>query len=169
MEEERDIQRQFLKAYDELSDALFRRFFFKLSDREKALDLVQEVFTKTWLYLSEGKEIQNIKSFLFTTANHMIVDEYRKKKSISLDFLSEGGFDVGEDLGHIKLIENTEIQNTLKCVEQLPQKYKEIIMMRYVDGLAIEEIANVIGETENVVSVRISRAIKKIQEIMHLQ
>ena len=59
MEEERDIQRQFLKAYDELSDALFRRFFFKLSDREKALDLVQEVFTKTWLYLSEGKEIQN--------------------------------------------------------------------------------------------------------------
>jgi len=160
---------EFLKAYDDLSDALFRRFYFKLSDKEKALDLVQETFTKTWQYLSEGKEIQNLKSFLYTIANHMIIDEYRKKKSVSLDTLAEGGFDPGEDAQHLKMIENIELEGVLKSIENLPKKYQEIITMRYVDGLTPQQIAEILGETENAVSVRINRAIKKIQTLLHIE
>ena len=39
-------QQSFLQAYDELADALFRHCFFRLYDREKARDAVQEVFLR---------------------------------------------------------------------------------------------------------------------------
>jgi DNA-directed RNA polymerase specialized sigma24 family protein len=71
---------EFIALYDEMADQLFRHCFFKLSNRELALDLVQETFSRTWEYISSGKEVNNIKGFLFKVANNLIIDEYRKKK-----------------------------------------------------------------------------------------
>ncbi|MEO8637962.1 MAG: sigma-70 family RNA polymerase sigma factor [Candidatus Taylorbacteria bacterium] len=163
-----DKNDEFLRVYDELSDALFRRFYFKLSDRERATDLVQETFTKAWQYIREGKEVRNLKSFLYTIANHMIIDEYRKKKSVSLDALSESGFDPGEESQYKKMMLDIELGTVLQSIEKLPPKYHEVITMRYVDGLTPGKIAEITGETENVISVRLNRAIKKIQELLHI-
>lgn len=164
-----DKNKEFLRAYDTLSDALFRRFYFKLSDEEKARDFVQETFMRVWQYMGEGKEVENIKSFLYTVANNMIIDEYRKKKSVSLDTLAETGFDPEEESQHRKMIENIELLSVLKSLSKLPKKYEEVITMRYVDGLTPGEIGEILRESENTVSVRINRAIKKIQEVLHIE
>lgn len=169
MDNDLDKNKEFLRVYDELSDALFRRFYFKLSDEEKARDFVQETFTRAWQYISEGKKVDNLKSFLYTVANHMIIDEYRKKKSVSLETLSEAGFDPEEESQQKKIIENIELKSVLQSLNKLPEKYEEVITMRYIDGLSPGKIAEVLGENENAVSVRINRAIKKIQEILHIQ
>jgi RNA polymerase sigma-70 factor, ECF subfamily len=129
---------------------------------------VQETFTKAWEYMSEGKEVKNLKSFLYTIGNHMIIDEYRKKKAVSLDALTEEGFDPKEDSQHIKMIESIELRTVFNTLDKLPKKYHEVITMRYIDGLSPGEIAEITGENENAISVRINRAIKKIQEILHI-
>jgi RNA polymerase sigma-70 factor (ECF subfamily) len=165
-----EINDEFVKAYDELADPLFRRFYFKLSNREKSKDLVQEVFTRAWEYIVAGKEVQNIRSFLYKIANNLIIDEYRKKKSVSLDSLREEGFDVqttGSE-GHEHIVKNAETEHMKKVIEKLPQKYREIVVMRYIDGLTPGEISLIIGETENAVSVRINRSIKKIQQLLKI-
>ncbi len=48
---------QLTQAYEEYGDAIFRYCFYKISDREKALDFVQETFTRTWQNLVNGNEI----------------------------------------------------------------------------------------------------------------
>lgn len=169
MAQNKDKKEEFVQAYDGLSDALFRRFYFKLSDEEKARDFVQETFTKAWQYMSDGKEVENLKSFLYTIANHLIIDEYRRKKSISLDTLSDAGFDPEEESQQKKMIESIELKAVLQSLNKLPEKYEEVITMRYIDGLSPGKIADVLGESENTVSVRINRAIKKIQDILHIQ
>lgn len=156
-------EQDFLKAYDELSDALFRHSFFRVSNREVALDIVQETFLKTWNHMSQGNSIQNMRSFLYRVMNNLIIDYYRKSKSFSLDSLLDDGYDVA-DLGHEGILESAEISQIKKAIETLPENERHMITLRYIDGLSIQEISQLLDESENAVSVRIHRALKKVKE-----
>jgi RNA polymerase sigma-70 factor (ECF subfamily) len=57
----------------------------KVSNVELAEDMTQEVFTKYWQYLRDGREMTNTRSFLYTIANNMAKDWYKKKKADSLE------------------------------------------------------------------------------------
>lgn len=160
-----DIMKQFVKAYDELSDAIFRHCWFRIGDRERAKDLMQDTFTKSWQYIAEGATVNNLKSFLYRVANNLIIDEYRKKKELSLDRLQEQGFDPGVDDRH--KTENTiDARFAINTINQLDEKYREVILMRYIDDLAPKEIAEIVGESENNISVRIHRGLKQLKEIL---
>jgi RNA polymerase sigma-70 factor, ECF subfamily len=159
---------EFIALYDEMSDQLFRHCFFKVSNRELALDLVQETFSRTWEYLASGKEVNNIKGFLFKVANNLIIDEYRKKKVVSLETLQEQtGFDAPVQ-DHKKTMFNVEVDTVISHVNKLDEKYREVILMRYVNDFSPKEIASILGESENAVSVRINRGLKKVQDMLNI-
>ncbi len=159
-----DSKQAFLKAYDEHSDALFRHCFFKVSDRELAKDLLQETFVKVWTYLSKGKKIVNMRAFLYKTLNNLIIDEYRKKKNISLDSLAEDGFDPKAD-NLPNTLDIIDGERAIKLLSKLDDPYKETVFLRYVNGLEITEIAEITEQTENAVSVHIHRGLKKLKEL----
>ncbi len=159
-----DTKQAFLKAYDEYSDALFRHCLFKVSDRELAKDLLQETFTKVWVYVSKGKKIGNMRAFLYKTLNNLVIDEYRKKRNISLDLLAEDGFDPKAD----NLPNTSDMidgERAVKLLSKLDDPYKETVFLRYVNGLEISEIAEITEQTENAVSVHIHRGLKKLKEL----
>jgi RNA polymerase sigma-70 factor (ECF subfamily) len=154
---------QFLVYYEELSDAIFRHCYFRLYNREEARDLTQEAFIKTWQYLAGGKEVENLKAFIYRVANNLVIDYVRKKKSLSLDELHEAGFDPkGED--QVKAQHAAEIRELAQHLEQLPDEYREAVTMRYFNDLMPREIAEITGESENVISVRITRGVQKLRE-----
>ena len=156
---------QFTKAYEELSDAIFRHCYFRIGDREKAKDLMQATFTKSWQYISGGTEVQNLRSFLYRVANNLIIDEYRKKKEVSLDNLMAKGFDVGfEERG--KMDKNIDARMAISVLNQVDEKYQTVVLMRYIDDLSPKEIAEATGDSENNVSVKIHRGLKKAKEIL---
>lgn len=157
-------QEEFLEAYEKYSDALFRHCYFRVYDREMAKDLVQEIFCKTWSYISAGKEVDNFRAFLYRVAHNVIVDEQRKRRPVSLEVLAEKGFTPKDDSSETaeKLILGKELQDILQSLEE---DYRNLIIMRYLDGLTPKEIADSLGLSENVVSVRIHRGIKKLREL----
>ena len=156
---------QFLEAYERYNDAIFRHCYFRLyQNRERTLDIMQETFTKTWAYIARGNEIENLRAFLYRTASNLIIDESRKKRPLSLDALREEGFDPPEDAHHTERgAERAELHATLA---KLDEDYRDVLIMRYVDDLSVKEIAAALGTSENVVSVRIHRGIKKIRELL---
>ena len=157
---------QFMKAYDELSDAIFRHCWFKIGDKEKAKDIMQDTFTKTWQHINQGTQVNNLKPFLYKVANNMIIDEYRKKKELSLDGLMAEGFEPGFD--EIKNTETTiDAKLVLNIVNQLDEKYREAVLMRYVDELSPKEIAEITGDSENSISVKIHRGLKQLKDILN--
>ena len=158
-------KQKFTEAYGEYSDALFRYCFFKISDREKALDFVQETFTRTWQYLNKGNEIENMKTFLYTTARHIIIDEYRKKKTISLDNLMDQGMEPYIEIEEA-LYETLDIARVMGLLGTLPEKYSSILILRYVNDISVKEIAHIMNESENVISVRIHRGLSKLRELI---
>lgn len=156
----------FLEAYEQLSDAIFRHCYFRVSDRDKAKELMQEVFTRTWQFISAGKDIQNMKAYLYKVANNLIIDQYRKKKEVSLDDLQEEGFDPGfDDREHLEnFIAGKEAMALLTNLDDL---YREVVVMKYIDNMTVSEIAQVLQISENVVSVRLHRALRKLRSLFN--
>ncbi len=156
---------EYLSLYEGSADSLFRHCYFRVSDRDLARDLTQEAFTRTWEYIAKGNKVDNMKAFLFRTAGNLIIDHYRRKKESSLDSMAEGGFDPsGDDHKHIP--ELAAGKEALRAVKLLEEDYRQVIVLRFINDLTIGEIAEIRGESENAVSVRIHRALKKLKEIL---
>jgi RNA polymerase sigma factor (sigma-70 family) len=56
----------------------------------------------------------------------------------------------------------------LDSIEDMEQRDKEVLLMTYVDGLPPKDIAEVLNETANAISVRLNRATKRLQERLHI-
>ena len=157
----------FIAAYDEYADAIFRFCYYKVQDRERAKDLMQETFTRAWVYLSEGKEIENLRAFLYKVARNLSVNELVRSKPLSMDELAEGGFDP-KDTASRSPEENSEVAELLRVIETLDPHDSELLIMRYVDDMPVKEIAGVLEIAPNTVSVRIHRALDRLRSALHL-
>ncbi len=159
------IKNTFLNAYEDYADAIFRHCYFRLSDRERAKELMQETFVKAWDYLAKGEKIDNLRALLYRIATNLVIDDMRKRKEYSLDALQEKGFNPGisedEEL-HIKI----ESDKAKEMIEKLPEKYRQVVTMRYIDELSPKEIAQITKETENSVSVKINRGLAKLRNLL---
>ncbi len=137
----------------------------KTSDRNKALDIAQDTFAKAWEYAAKGEPVLNMRALLYRIAHNLIVDSYRKKSSSSLDKMMEEGFDYGANNTE-QMTDRLDAHEVMKLVDQIDPKYRDVVMWRYIDELSVKEIADITGDTENTISVRIHRGIEKIKDLM---
>lgn len=158
-------EQAFLEAFDKYADALFRHGYFRVSDKERAKDLVSDAFTRTWDYLVKGNTVDDFRPFLYRTLNRLIIDEYRKKRTESLDALlddldvPEGAFEELVEGSREELEFTLDAQKIPQMLEEMPQGYRQVIVLRYFDGLMPAEIADILGESVNTISVRIHRGV----------
>lgn len=159
---EKSSEKDFMAAYDANADALFKHIFFRVHDRELAKDLLQEVFTKVWQYISEGKEVANMRAFLYKSANNIVIDHYRSHKTGSLDEMHEEGFDVADKRMDSKT--SAEVNELLEALSKIPDDYAKVVSMRYVEEMGPSEIAEILGENAGTVSVRINRGVEMLRK-----
>ena len=158
-------EQEFARVYEAYADVLFRHCFFRVSERERAKDFTQEAFVKTWEYLGQGKQIENMRAFLYRVADNLIIDESRKRKEMSLDALRESGdfLEPFED-GATKQEEGMILKEIHRTIATLDPSDRSLFVMRYIDELDPKEIAEALDMTPNNVSVKLHRIAKKIKE-----
>lgn len=163
MVEPAGIRDSFERSYEELVEPIFRYFLFRLGDRDRSRELAQETFMRAWTYAASGKEISQMRAFLYTAAANLFKNELRAKRPvISLDWIMEAsGFDVADQRQAPE--EETEARMLMQRLDELGDTDREVLTLRYVDGLGNQEIATAIGIRENAVAVRIHRALKKLR------
>lgn len=160
------IQGIFMKSYEEHSDALFRYCYFQTSNNEVAKDILQDTFTKTWVYLSEGNEVDNLKAFLYRVAKNLIIDYRRKKKAHSLEAITDTGVDFQDEDEEEMAADNFDKEFVVSKLEKLDPEDREILLMRYINEMSIREISDTLNMTANNVSVKIHRATQKMKKIL---
>ncbi len=161
-----DVQAAFLHAYETYADAIFRHCYFRVYHREQAKDLMQQTFLRVWQALGQGTEVENLRAFLYKVANNLIIDEARKKREqVSLEVLEESGFEPSSN-PRPALEKGIDHQAIRPYLDQLDEKHREVVIMRYIDDLAPKEIAEILGESANVVSVRLHRAVDKLRRLI---
>ncbi len=170
----KDIEETFRSAFERHADELFRHASLRLKSRDRALEITQECFLRTLLYARRGMEIREMRPFLFRTLRHLIIDEYRKAKSFSLDSMiedDEGGVIEAslprDDTNTLEAaIDRFDGARAMASIQKLPPLYRDVITMRYAEDLSLQEIAALLGESENVVSVRLHRGLKKLKALL---
>lgn len=149
-------------AYTQYADAIFRHIYLRLRDRERAKELMQDAFIKALQTLKKGAEIENLRAFLYTISNNLIIDDVRKKKSVSLDELQDAGFEpAGES--ESSLHRTLEDRRVTAILGKLRAEDRDLIVMRFVDNMKPQEIAEMMGIAPNTISVRIHRALKELK------
>lgn len=147
-----------------LKDKIFRIAKRLLNNQEDAEDAVQEIYLKLW---NKRYDLDNYKSYealaLVTSKNHCI-DKLRTKKKIFSDI------DLSNIPANNEFVANTEYNDIFKYIEkaitELPDQQKIIIQLRDIEGFSTEKIKEITGLTDVNIRVNLSRARKKIREIL---
>jgi len=168
---QRALEQSFIDAFDRYADELYRHAYFRLSSKEKAEEAVQETFLRAWNSARGGTDIKEMRAFLYRTLRHLVIDEYRRKKTDSLDawLEEEGATDAILADEHDELeaaVARLDGAQALALVGKLSPAYSEVLTLRFVDGLTPSEIAARLDENENTVSVRIHRALKALRKLL---
>jgi RNA polymerase sigma-70 factor (ECF subfamily) len=149
-------------AHHDFDKALNLHAFFKTHNHATSEDLVQDTFTKTWKYLIKGGKIDMMKYFLYHVLNNLIVDEYRKRKTVSLDTLLEKGFEPSAGDSR-RLFDVLDGKAAILLIQNLPRTYQKVMRMRYVQDLSIKEISLITGQSKNTIAVQAHRGLEKLK------
>lgn len=143
--------KEFNQSVDLYSDAVYRFVLKNVKDEDKARDIIQDSFEKLWK-THENVCYEKVKSYLFSTAYHTLIDAIRKEKKQS-DWEHVDPKQLGYEQGYSDL---NEILH--QAVEQLPESQKLVVMMRDYEGYTYAEISEITGLSEAQVKVYIFRA-----------
>ena len=147
-----------------VKNKLFRFALRIVGNTEDAEDIVQEVFIKVWNKRNEMQQFMNIEAWCMKLVKNQSLD--RIKSGHFKTFLHKETKDVesGEHSPHGQ----SELKDTIKivhdCISGLPQKQKQVIQLRDIEGYAYQEIADIMEIDLNQVKVNLFRARKAIRE-----
>ena len=159
---------QFETLFNQYSDAIFRHLQYRLGDRERAKELTQEVFMRTWQHLAAGKRIEYEKAFLYKIANNLFINEIRTDRTkASLEQLEEvHGVEAVSTLSSPEKM--AEEQELATFIQSLPPPYRDVLIYRYIDDMTVKDIAKLLGEKETNISMRLKRATEKLKQTYNL-
>ena len=159
-----EARQEFERVYAEYADAIFRYVYYRLQNRERALELTQEVFARYWRYITEGKTVAHPRAFLYQSAANAFINEIRTdRRTVSLEILMESGLDIPYKKEDADIL--MAQQETIERLKAIENPYRDVLVLRYVEDLRVKDIAELLGESENTISVRIRRGLEKLRKI----
>lgn len=132
-------------------------------DEEEAKDLVQDLFFYIWDHAASLSINSSLKAYLFTSLRHRCLNVLRDRKILDShnDKLLEAQLFAGvEELDIDEAVEK-RLQNALNA---LPDKCREIILLKVVEGKKNKEIANNLGLAETTVKTQVQRAYRILRK-----
>ena len=160
-----NLQKILTRAHEDYSKGLILYASFKIADPVASEDLVQDTFLKTWNYLVRGGKISVMKAFLYHVLNQLIIDQYRKRKPVSLDTLVEKGFNPYTDQTE-KLINEIDGRKYSSYINKLPDKYRTVVEMKYMQSLSLKEISTRTKLSRNTSAVQAHRGIERLKQLV---
>ena len=157
----------FGELYGKIASRIYKYLRFRLPDEQTTQDLTQEVFEKILRYHQNGGVIEDFKLFAFTTARHLMADFYAKKAkgaSSSLDQMVEESpqLEPGKE-GETEA--KAEWALLREVIKSLPDEEKDLVILRFIEGLSYYEISQIMDKTESAIRVQLHRLRKLLKTI----
>ncbi|PID95611.1 MAG: RNA polymerase subunit sigma-24 [Bacteroidetes bacterium] len=149
---------QYNQCVDIYSDGLYRFILKNMRSEDHAHDVVQESYVKLWKK-HEKVEYEKAKSYLFTTAYHVMIDFFRKEKRIS--FVEQFNESDLTSYHHQPYVDVDKMINL--ALEKIPHVQKSALLLRDYEGYSYEEIGEILSLNESQVKVYIYRARKAMR------
>lgn len=150
-------QKAFLKLIESDKEKLYKMAFLYVKNENDALDIVQETIMKAYVNIRTVKEERYFSTWLAKILINTALETLRKNSKIIL--LKE---EIVEKQSPNMQIE--EKMDLLQAIEQLEEKYKTVIILRYYKDLPVQQIADYLDCPEGTVKSNLHRAIQKLKQ-----
>jgi RNA polymerase sigma-70 factor (ECF subfamily) len=163
-------------AFDQLIDRyqrdIYRMIYYRIRARMDTEDLTQDVFIRAYRSISRLREPERFRSWLYTIAVNRVNDYLRKKRVRSIFKSSDEGVDIQPETDELR--ERPEaLEQVLKedfwrqvgrIAKKLSKMEREVFMLRFLDGLNINEIAQILRKSESTIKTHLYRALAKFKK-----
>lgn len=151
----------------------------KVSKVEDAEDILQEVWYQT-SRLTNIDDLENVSAWLYSVTRNKITDNYRKKKSDSLDDYvyedEDGSFSIKEILladdsnnPELKMFKDIFWDELMKALEELPENQRRVFIQNEIEDRTLQEIADEENENLKTIISRKGYAVKHLRvKLRHL-
>jgi RNA polymerase sigma factor (sigma-70 family) len=142
--------KEYNRAVDEYADAVYRFIRADLHDDDRANDIVQDSYEKLWMHVAEIDYLV-VKSWLFSTAYHAMIDIIRKEKRMS-------GLEESNEANLLTDSQYTDLNEILHAaLKRLPEQFRSVVLLRDYEGYSYKEIGEITGLSEAQVKINIYR------------
>lgn len=155
-----------VQPHEPVLRAYLQRKFPQLHDVD---DVVQESFLRTWKARAAGK-LRSARGFLFTAARHAALDIFRHRSAIPMEPLTdaEASTLASDDPGAAEAASrNQEIEILTAALANLPDRCRQVFILRRIHGLSHREIASQLSIAEGTVEKQVGIALRKC--VAHLR
>lgn len=161
----------FSAAYDRYAPLILRHLSYRAPNKETAEDLTSKTFLKVWEYVKSGKKITYLKQFLYTTAQNALTDHYRRKSTADVPTDDLTAYDRPDEHDRATVMLDHEFDKAAlaEALSKIKPEFRDVLVMRYIDELEIEEVAKALDVSPNAVYVRVHRALKSLKEVMPIK
>ncbi len=142
--------KEYNRSVEEYSDSVYRFIRANIKDGERSNDIVQDSYEKLWRNVT-SIDYPVVRSWLFTTAYHAMIDTIRKENRI----VSIEDSDVNEFLSESQYSDLNEVLHA--ALDRLPESQRLMIVLRDYEGYSYREIGEITGSTEAQVKINIYR------------
>ncbi|KSU58041.1 RNA polymerase subunit sigma [[Bacillus] enclensis] len=159
-------QSAFSELVELYKDKVFQICFRMLGNRHEAEDIAQEAFIRAYVNIETFNQKRKFSTWLFRIATNLCIDRIRKKKpdyyldaevagTDGLTMYSQVAVDVQMPEDEV---ENMELQETIqKEISKLPEKYRSVIVLKYIEELPLQEISEILDMPLGTVKTRVHR------------
>jgi len=159
------------QAFGELVDTYWDKVtalvYQKLGRFQEVDDIVQETFIKAYNYLPQLRKPGNFAAWLYQIASKLCIDYLRSKKrnrGVSLDAMQAN--DVQFEKEGMEFNPSDLFNEIITAVGSLPEKYRVVVTLRFLEGLSCKEIASHLGEPQGTIRNRLFRANEILRELL---
>jgi len=148
--------------FDKYNVRIYNYFNKMVQNKMVSEDLTQDVFIKVIKYRTSYKN-GNFAAWIYTIARNIFSSYYQKTKKERTNEIDDDKLNASENL--VSESNQEEIEHLQKALLKLSNSDRELIVMHRFQEIKYEQIAQIIGSTENAVKVKVHRALKKLKEI----
>ncbi len=148
-----------------LKNKLYRLAKRFLEDHEDAQDIIQEVFIKLWNRKDKLEEYRSVEALAMVTTRNLCLDKLKARK-FTIEKIENIQEQVDEDDTEISNEQNEMVRRIHKVIKTLPEAQQTIIHLRDIEGYEFDEIGKILGMNQNAIRVNLSRARKKVRELI---
>jgi RNA polymerase sigma-70 factor (ECF subfamily) len=148
-----------------VSKKIYRFIYFRVSHKEVAEDLAEEVFIKAFAGLSKLQDTRSFEGWLYQIARNQVIDYYRsKKQTVALDEI-ENTLEYEENIVDVVNLQQQQ-KIFLKLLRELAPEQQIVIKLKFLEDLENPEIAALLHKSEGAIRVIQHRAITKLKELL---
>lgn len=162
-------EQRIMDWYEHYYEDLYRFTLFMLGDSHDCEDVIHDTFVRAYQAIERFEERATVKTWLFSIAKHIIIDEIRKRKlqrifSVFHEKEIISPFNIEEYVIHREAVERM-----LLAIQKLKPNYRLVITLKKIDECSTREVSEILGWSETKVRKTLSRALMKLKTIEEME